>query len=355
MNPAVRIYDQPAAQPEPRTLSWFAHRYRDNLQQRVAAGNYHPRRLKGTMAYVDSFMRHTFEEKGAAPIAVGSLPIDQAKQLHLTAWMIANYHKWTKGSTRSDALGAVLGCFNWLEEVGYATSPFKRPSNLKFPRTHHRAMRKQHYQAIMRIARKEAGSLAFRLIFFASWHAGVRLIEFRQLEPHEIDWDASVARIPVNKHKTGHHTGEARAVGLGPKLLRVLRRLCAQRKPGQKYVFVTPRGAAWTKDNLGRHFARYRELAGVPPIFKMCAVRHGMAVRLLADGQTSSKAVADLLGHKSTRMVESIYGAETRYEATLIRDLAAKAEKGKKKKPQPPPRPTAPPPPETPLFDSFEE
>jgi integrase len=345
---ALRIFSDDGEPQEPcakGTLDWLADRYRDHLKTRVAGDNYSPRRLKGTMSYVDNFLRFTYQEQSSPPVRVGSLTAELARQIHLSAWLVANYHRWTKGSTRADALGAVLGCFNWLEEHEFLVSPFRRPKNLKFPRVHHRAMRQHHYRAVMRAARKRTASLAFRTIFFASWYAGVRLIEFRRLEPKEIDWDGGVARLPPGKHKTGGTTGEDRIVALGYHLLSVLRVLHRNMKPGQKYLFLTPRGRPWTKDNLGRQYARYRELAGVPEAIKMCAVRHGYAVRVLNDGVTSSKAVADALGHKGTRMVESIYGAETRYDAEGIREVAAKAERGRKRRPKRS---------DTPLFDGVE-
>jgi len=343
---AICIFD-PDGDHGPRrgTLEFFADKYRLHLVDRVAQGDYSPRRLKGTMAYVTSFLNHV-QDGGR----LGTLLTGQAKQIHLIDWLTSNYSRWTKGSTRADALGAVLGCFNWLDEHELLQPcPFRRPRKLRFPRAHRRAMRKQHYRAIYRAARKRPTSLAFRVIFFAAWHSGARLKEFRKLEPSWIDWDFKVIRIPAKGHKTGKVTGQERPVGLGPHLLSVLQRLVKGMAPGQKYVFLSPRGKPWTKDNLGRQYARYRAAAGVPEEIMMCAVRHGYAVRLLNLGK-SNKKVADQLGHASTRMVDSIYGQETRYEAALMRELAEDAERGKARK-----RDRKPPekPPDTPLFNFF--
>jgi integrase len=330
MKPALRLF-QADQGPDITSLDYFAGRYRAHLQSRVDGNDYSPRRLKGTMAYVDSFLRHRYGDDQAAPVRVGALKPEEAKQIHLTAWLTANYQNWKKGSTRADALGAVLGCFNWLEEMELLTSPFRRPRHLKFPRQHLRAMRVEHYFAIWKAARREGkDSLQFRLIFFAFFQTGVRPIEFRQLEPREIDWQASLARVPAHKHKTGRVTGEERPIGLTPPLLRILRKLVDGMKHGQKYVFLSPRGKPWTKDNLGRAYARYRDLAGVDPAIKMCAARHGFAVRALSDTTTSNKAVADCLGHRSTRMVDAIYGAETRHDGELVRKVAASV--GKKRR-----------------------
>jgi integrase len=354
---ALRVFSEDGEPQEPctkGTLEWFAARYRDHLASRVAGDDYSPRRLKGTMSYVNNFLGFVYREGNAPPLRLGELPVDQARQAHLSAWMVANFQRWTKGSTRADALGAVLGCFGWLEEAEFMVSPFRRPKNLKFPRTHFRAMRTHHFRAIYWAARKAGGSLNFRLIYWCAWKAGVRLIEFRRLEPHEIDWTAGVIRLPRGKHKTGRKTGDDRPIGLGPRLLKVLRALHRRMKPGQKYLFLTARGKPWSKDNLGRRYARYRALAGVPEAIKMCSVRHGYAVRALSDGVTSSKAVADALGHKSTRMVESIYGAETRYDAEGVRDVATNVERAKKRRPAPKPAEKRSPAADAPLFQGLE-
>lgn len=329
---AIRLFNPDLGQasgPEPGTLAFSAAKYRAHLTSRVAAADYSAARLKITMGYVESFLAFVFSEDKAAPVLLGRLPIAEAKQAHLIAWLVDNYPRWKKGSTRADALGAVLGCFNWVEEALAEASPFRRPRNLKFPRTHHRALRTEHYRAVMREARKDPGSKEFRTIFFAAYRAGVRLIEFRQLEPHEIDWERGVGRIPAEKHKTGRSTGEDRPFGINPWLLAVLRSLWQAMKPGQKYLFLAPGGRPWSKDRLGRHYGRYRRLAGVSPAIKLCAVRHGYAVRAIQKGETS-KAVADQLGHKGTAMVEAIYGAETRYDGNFLREVATRVERGKK-------------------------
>jgi integrase len=341
----IRLFDPGDGRPDQAdTLDWYAKRYREHLALRAAGDDYSPRRMRITLSYLDRFLGHVHTEDGKPPARLGELRLADARQLHLTSWLLANYDHWKKGSTRQDAIGAVLTCFNWLEEQGCIPgTPFRRPAKLRFPRTHHRAMRTSHYRAVYWAARREsrlkkrsavilpAGkeSRAFRLILFAAWHAGVRLIEFRQLEPHEIDFATGVVRIPPEKHKTGRKTGETRIVGVGPRLLKLLRALVTRMPAGQRLVFTSPRGRPWTKDNLGRHYASYRSIAGVPPIIKFCAVRHGYAVRVLADGVTSNKAVADQLGHKGTRMVDSIYGAETRHDAESVRNIAERAERGK--------------------------
>jgi integrase len=313
----------------PATLFSLAEQYRAHLRARVAAGDYSTRRWSLVSYYLASFLTFLWGDEPA-----GSLSIDDAPQGLCTAWLLSHYKAWKKGSTRADALGAVLGCFNWLEDSLICVNPFRRPRNLKFPRSHHRAMRKHHYRAIQRAARLHGGnkrlhygSKQFRLIFFCAWHAGVRLKEFRELQRDEIDLEQGVIRLAAGRHKSGHSSGQERVIGLGPRLLKVLGGLCAAMKKGQTHVFSSPRGCPWNKDNLGRHYARYRKLAGVPAEIKMCALRHGYAVRILADGVTSAKAVADQLGHAGTRMVDSIYGAETRWDACLVREVARKGER----------------------------
>jgi integrase len=348
MTAAFRIFSPDDSAPA-ETLATFAQLYREHLQSRVASGDYSDKRFKGTMAYVDSFLGHSVDG-----LRIGGLAPGDAKQHHFTRWLYDNLENWKSGATRGDAIGAVLGCFNWLKDLDIHV-PFFRPKAMRLPRTHRRAMRREHYRAVMKAARAQPGSGCFRAIFFLSWYCGVRLAEFRKLEPHEIDWELNLIRLPKEKNKVGRSTGKERIIGLGDHQLAFLRRLVRRMPPEQKYVFASPRGLQWSKDNLGDHFRRYRKAAGVPEPIKMAAVRHGTAVRILSDGTTSTKAVADYLGHANTRMVEAIYAQETRYDGDLIRDVAKKAGKVKHglKKPalktQPPKRKE-----DTPLFDDLE-
>jgi integrase len=330
--PALEVHGDSPGQPQPGTIDWVVARYKEHLSQRVAVDNYDPKSLKLRCSYLDRFCRFIYRSSvpGTPPVRLGALELRSASQLHLTSWLITHFDRWKKGSTRADACGAVLGCFNWAEEKIIETSPFRRPREMKFLRTHRRAMRKHHYRAIMREARRHPGSMAFRLVLFFVWQTGVRLQEMRLLEWDEIDWEQGVVRLELGKNKTARSTGKQRIFGLGPRLLAVLWHLYQRRRAGQKRVFLTPRRRGWTKDNLGRHFARYRRLAGVPSWVMACGSRHGYAVRLIAGGE-DTKAVADQLGHSSTRMIEEVYGEETRYDAEHVRGVAARAERGRKR------------------------
>lgn len=327
---ALHVRADGSREPQPGTLDFYAAKYKAHLRLRVASGDYAPRRLPETLRYVDNFLAFIFNEEGSEPVRLGSLPLASAKQIHLTTWLLAHYDRWRKGSTRADALGSVLGCFNWCEDNKVIeASPFRRPKNLRCPRTHHRAMRTHHFRAIYWTAQKDPHSRDFRNIFWAAFWAGVRLIEFRQLEPHELDFNELCGRIPPEKHKTGRKTGTERPFGIGPRLARLLWKLCQDRRADRKkYVFLK-NGKPWTKDSLGRAYAKYRSAAGVPPAIKMCAVRHGYAFRLIQAGG-SPKEAADQLGN-SVRMIEDIYAEEIRYDATHVRQIAAKAERPKKR------------------------
>ncbi len=315
---------------EAGTLDWGAAVFREHLLRRVDAEDYTSGCAANCLRYLTSFLAFVYcsAVRGRPQgVRIGSLRIEEAEQDHLTAWMIANYPRWRAACTRRDALGAVLSCFDWLDEQKLIkTSPFRRPRGLKFPSTHRRAMRKHHYRAIMRAARKEPGSIAFRLALFFAWHTGSRLKEMRTLEWDEVDLEEGIIRMHVRKNKTGKLTAEERIFGVGPRLLAVLKRMHARREPGETRVFLTRRGARWSKDNLGRRFARFRQLAGVAEVIVAAGSRHGYAVRLVQAG-VEMKAIADQLGHKGTRMTESVYTAETRHDAEHVRNVAQLAER----------------------------
>ncbi len=341
------------------TLSWYWQRYHDHLEARVGAGEYNPRRFKTTRGYVRSFMRHAYRGRDGHKTHLGDLPAAEARQIHLTDWLLANYARWPSGATRADALGAILGCFAWLQEQGFLKqSPFIRPRKLRFKRQHRRAVRADHFWAIMRAARgpvrrdasggfSAAALREFRHIFLAAWLSGCRLIELRLLQPRHIDFARANIRLEADEHKTGHQTGAAKIIGVGDRLLLLLRALC---KRGGKYVFQTASGGPWHSDRLGRLYKLLREKAGVPAEFKMAGSRHGYAYRNLASGKMSTKQIADQFGHTTSRMVETIYGAETRYDGELVRHAANLGERGKPTRQ----KATAAKPPPSPLFDALE-
>lgn len=363
VSPALHIVSPGAAKPEPGSLDHIAARRLRHLERRVVADNYSAESLKRDRSYLRSFLGFVYAdgEGDAPPVRIGSLPVAQAGQVHLTAWLLAHFDRWKRGSTRGDALGVILGCYNWWADEEDLCPPFRRPRKMSFPRTHFRAMRRHHYRAIMRAARRHAGSKAIRLAMFFAWHTGSRLAEMRKLLWDHIDWEAGLLRDLDNK--TEHLTGKLRTFAVGPRLLAVLKILHQNRRPGQRHVFLTRRGRPWLKDNLGRRYARYRTLAGVPEAIKFAGCRHGYAVRLKLAGE-DSKNVADQLGHAGTRMVDSIYANETRYDGDHLRQIATRAERRTKPIGQsgglggpagprlaqlPPPKPPAP----TPLFDQL--
>lgn len=357
MNPALQLVAPPAGAIQPGTLDHVVARYLRDCHCRALAGDLHPKSYRRARGYLAKFLAFIYADgdAGTPPVRLGSLSVEQARQTHLSTWLVANYHRWKEGSTRADALGSVLACFNWWADNDDETSPFRRPRKLKLHRRHFRAMRRQHYRAIQRAARAERGSLAFRWALFFAWHTGSRLSEMRDLEWTHIDWELGVVRDLVGK--TTRATGKLRIFGLGPRLLAVLRAMYERRPAGQTKVFLSRRGRPWTKDNLGRRFARYRELAGLPEWVKLAGTRHGYAVRLLtADHPVDSKAVADQLGHSTTRMIESVYAAETREDAEQVRRVAALGEKRMRRgaaAPAAPPRKIVTP--ACPLFDIAEQ
>lgn len=298
--------------------------YLRHLEARVAVGDYSAASLARVRRYLMSFA--AFQSAG---VVVADVPPDECSQLLFTSWLTANLDRWSKGSTRLDAMGSVLSCFNWLAEQSLLMpNPFHRPKNIqavKVPRT---PMEPSHYVAVMRQAMasgtRHRGSRPLRRALMFLWRTGARTCEMFAVQWHDIRWDECVIRL--DRHKTFHKTGRARQIPFGPKVRRLLRRLYERRQPGQDYVFLNNSGTPWDKDTWSRHFARYARPAGVPKDVTAYCTRHGFAVSLVKKG-IATKSISDVMGHADTRMVERVYAHATSAETQHLKAVADLAEK----------------------------
>src|SRR5262245_8470194 len=75
---------------------------------------------------------------------------------------------------------------------------------------------------------------AFRIMLWFLWNTGARTCEARALRWSDVDYEQGVIRLRI--HKTVHHDGQARLIGLHAGVLRVLRRLRRSREqfPGRR-------------------------------------------------------------------------------------------------------------------------
>jgi hypothetical protein len=122
-------------------------------------------------------------------------------------------------------------------------------------------------------------------------------------------------------HKTDRAAGTPRLIPLRPVLLRLLRWVWRRRGcPATGHVWLSGRGTPWTRAQLDRRFAEYRELAGVRKEVVLYSCRHGFAVNGIKRG-LPDRAIADVLGHQNLAYL-SWYGRSTRQDAAHLRSVA---------------------------------
>lgn len=76
-------------------------------------------------------------------------------------------------------------------------------------------------------------------------------------------------------------------------------------------VFATAKGAPLEKRNVRRSFRTLMDRAGIPGEWTTYNLRHSTA-SLLSDQRVPIETIADLLGHRDTRMVERVYRHQVR-------------------------------------------
>lgn len=152
---------------------------------------------------------------------------------------------------------------------------------------------------------------------------GLRRGELCGLRWEHVDLDAkrltiAEARIVVDGKvvRSTTKTGKTRTVPLDDHLVKVLKAHLTQQKTerlaaGKAYenggwVVVDEMGRPYHPDSVSTFFERAEKAAGLPRI-RLHDCRHTAATAMLAAGE-QSRTVADILGHRSTRMVFEVYG-----------------------------------------------
>src|SRR5262249_43608880 len=141
-----------------------------------------------------------------------------------------------------------------------------------------------------------------RVLLFLRF-SGCRPGELRALRWEHVDWQRGVAVLPEHKTVRQRRDHAPRVIVLHPVLLRLLRRLEAERRPGQAQVFVNHLGEPWTSASLALHFWQVRDAAGLPNDCTLYGVRHLFGTTGAAKG-IGQKVLSELMGHTTTRMTE---------------------------------------------------
>ena len=131
----------------------------------------------------------------------------------------------------------------------------------------------------------------FRIVYQALRLSGARPNELARAQIS--DYDSKKRMILLRSHKTARKTGRPRVIPVGTKLARLLTISIGKRKTGP--IFTTPRGVAWTVNNLSTQFKRLRDLAGISDELVLYSARHEAGTEFCR--QHGILMASRLLGH----------------------------------------------------------
>jgi site-specific recombinase XerD len=248
----------------------------------------------------------------------GELPCGRVAASSVVAqWLTAN-PRWIAADTKRDAVNCLCQCFAWAadEDGGdmIERKLFKRVKLRSFvPRIEPREpVYTPQVLAILRAARthcrghREArDSFRFAVLFLQQ--TGARPCEMRCVCWEHVDWKNGVVTLPPELSKTGKRTGKPRLIVLTRRMMRLIRAAWQARKsPASGPIFLNARGRPIRVEAFCDLFKRVREAVGLPKECTPAGIRHGVAVRWISAGM-SNKRAADLLGHTTSTMVDSVY------------------------------------------------
>jgi len=241
------------------------------------------------------------------PVRIGTLLWSEAKPFHLRLWVDANPN-WKANWTRKRIINSVKRPFYWAEELGLIDfNPFRKVTEKKAGKKG-RPLKPTELLSMLR-----AAPALFRRVLFFQRETGARPGEMSAAGPEHLEIRKLVEDgkeilkgfITLIEHKTSHSQKEPmpRVIALTPVAVRLVIWLKRRMRPGQKTFFVNKRGNPWTRGALSGRITKLRSRVGLPPDAKLYGCRHFFATDRVVN-QVDLKILAELLGHKSTRMAE---------------------------------------------------
>lgn len=331
--PLTSILKFPTRPRDDLTAAQVVASYLDFKKAEIKAGNYSQDAYAQKDLYLSSFL----EFVGRSTLASRLVNADMKR------WVMA-HAEWKAANTKLDAMGAVCSCFNWAvyEAEIILHAPFRRSAALSGQPEPLPPLEESELRKVLNMARngppgrrrKRPSAAAFRVGLFFLWDSGARTKEMRIARIEWMDWQARILVIPKEFNKIGRKTGKPRLIALSPKSMRLIRLLCRGRESG--LIFRNGRKGAWRCQTFADQFRLYARMAGVRETARPYTARHGFTVSGIISGKADSKEMADLLGHTSTKQVERVYGASTRFNAGRLTESLDKINAAKARREKPP-------------------
>jgi integrase len=224
---------------------------------------------------------------------MGALELNKITYDHTQGFIDQRLAEGAARTTVRKELSTLAACFH------HAVARRRRPEGIPFPIPRFKAkyIPRERYltqeecgKLLLELGRGEELAKARQLYVLVSVLAGPRAGEIERLQWSDVSADFKRLRLPGTK------TNRSRRWVPAPKLLqRVLK------ETGRGTGVVVP---AWL--NVRRDLARACRRAGIAPVSPNDLRR--TYASWMKQGGADSKAVADLMGHTTTRMVDSVYG-----------------------------------------------
>lgn len=290
-----------AAQKEDRrpgglTFRDAANLFTVNAEARVGRNRLSPLTLEG----YDRFL-------APAVAAFGKTPVAALKAKHVQEWLDGE-PTWND-TTRNNAITAVKACLNWARKMGHVDENPLR--DMEKPRAGVTADDLTVDKALKILA--AVTDRPFKDYLVVLWETGARPGEVMRVEAAHLD--AANGAI-VMESKTTRRTGDKRVIYLTPTAAEVLVRRAAVHARGP--LLLTGRGTPWNRHTVGQRFRRLRKSLGMGKEATAKGFRHGFVTDALEKGVPIA-TVAELVGHRGTKMIERHY-SKLRERTAHLRD-----------------------------------
>lgn len=243
---------------------------------------------------------------------IGTKPVSELIPHHLTKWLQAN--TWNSTS-RNRAVSCVKRALNWCMQEGLISdNPLKAVKKDRMLRREKTVTPEERAKIDA-----EVKDEAFRLYLFAMGQTGARSMEVRTITAADVrdgEW--------VMESKDFRVTGKMRHVYLTAEMATLTKTLCEKHPEGP--LFRNTRGRPWTHNAIRIRFRNMRKKLDLPAGVVATAMRHTWVTDALEAGIPIA-TVSELAGHRSTKMVDSVYSKLSERKG----HLRAAAEKAMKK------------------------
>lgn len=252
----------------------------------------------------------------------GDTLIADASNDDLELWLLAN-PQWRTQNAQANVVAAIVNCFSWYDDSKGVRSPYRRRLAPKFHRETRREATQDEYERMV----SRGCSEALYLALWCLWHVdGIRTCELYALRwTHFKDRGEHNSTLEV-PHKSQRFTGKLKIIPLTPRTREFFVEL--HRTRVDDIVFHNTHGTAWNRHSFDHHFQRRRDALGLSPTLTPYCLRHSFATDAVV-ARADKADVAALLGHSSTRMLDTVYSKaeqKTEHMCSVAREVEAKVQ-----------------------------